>query len=101
MPDEAQRLHSGDTIVGQDVIDIDELVERVAKSIDSFTGNGKLGDNLNVTVANLRQNTDSLNEAIGQQRRSMVRIVQNVEGFSDYAKSVAAKVDDLLGPQQG
>src|ERR1019366_2031192 len=92
LPDAAQRLHSGDTIVGQDVIDIDELVERVAKSIDSFTGNGKLGDNLNVTVANLRNITDSLNEAIGQQRRSLVRIVQNVEGFSDYAQSVAAKV---------
>lgn len=96
IPEEAQRLSSGDTVLGQDSLSLDELMERVTKSLDSFTGNGKLGDNLNATVANLRNITDSLNAAVGQQRRALVNIVQNVEGFSAYAKSVAAHMDDVL-----
>lgn len=55
-----------------------------------------MGDNLNATLANLKSITDSLNAAIGQQRQSLVNIVKNVEGFSSYAKSVAAHLDDVL-----
>jgi phospholipid/cholesterol/gamma-HCH transport system substrate-binding protein len=91
-----QRLHNGDTIVGEDVIDIEELVERVAKSLDSFTGNGKFGDNLNATMSNLRSITDSLNGALGQQRQQLVNIVNNIEGFSSHAKSVAEHFDDIM-----
>lgn len=96
VPEEAQRLNSGDTIMGEDALSLDELMERVAKSLDSFTGDGKLGENLNATVANLRNITDSLNVAVGQQRKALINIVQNVEGFSAYAKSVAAHLDDVL-----
>ncbi len=96
IPEENQRLHSGDTMMGEDVIDIEELVQRVAKSLDQFTGNGKIGDNLNATIANLRSITDSLNAAVGQQRRQLVNIVNNIEGFSSHAKSVAAHLDDVL-----
>jgi phospholipid/cholesterol/gamma-HCH transport system substrate-binding protein len=96
IPEEDQRLRSGDTLIGEDVIDLEELVERVAKSLDSFTGGGKLGDNLNATMANLRSITDSLNAALGQQRRQLVNIVNNIEGFSKHAKSVAAHFDDVM-----
>jgi len=96
LPEATQRLHSGDTLVGEDVIDIEELVERVAKSLDSFTGAGKLGENLNVTMSNLRSITDSLNAALGQQRQQLVNIVNNIEGFSSHAKSVATQIDDVL-----
>jgi phospholipid/cholesterol/gamma-HCH transport system substrate-binding protein len=96
IPEETQRLDNGATIIGQDVIDLEEMVERVAKAVDGFTGGGKLGDNLNATMANLRAITDSLNAALGQQRRQLVNIVNNIEGFSSHAKSVAAHLDEVL-----
>lgn len=95
-PEEGQRLHSGDTIEGKDTLSIDELMERVAKSLDDVTGGGKLGSNLNVTMENLRHITDSLNAALGQQRQSLINIVKNVEDFSTHAKSVAENLDDIL-----
>lgn len=95
-PEEDQRLHSGDTLAGEDVLSLDELMERVAKSLDQFTGNGKTAENLNATIANLRSITDSLNAALGQQRRALVDIVQNFDGFTAYAKSAAAHLDDIL-----
>jgi len=95
-PEQDQRLHSGDTIRGQDTVSIDELMERVAKSLDDVTGGGKLGSNLNATMENLHHITDSLNAAIGEQRQSLVNIVKNVEDFSAHAKSVAAHLDDIL-----
>ncbi len=91
-----QELHSGDTIRGQDSLSLDELMERVAKSLDDVTGGGKLGSNLNATMENLRHITDSLNAALGQQRQSLVNIVKNVEGFSEHAKSVAEHLDDVM-----
>ena len=71
-------------------------MERVAKSLDDVTGGGKLGSNLNATMANLRSITDSLNAAIGQQRQSLINIVKNIEGFSEHAKSVAEHLDDVM-----
>ena len=96
IPEDSQRLHNGDTIIGEDVIDLEEMVERVAKTLDQFTGNGKFGDNLNATMANLRTITDSLNAALGQQRRQLVNIVNNFEGFTKHAKDLAAHFDDLV-----
>jgi phospholipid/cholesterol/gamma-HCH transport system substrate-binding protein len=94
--EESQLVHSGDTLVGEDSLSMDELMERVAKSLDDVTGGGKLGSNLNATMANLRAITDSLNAAIGQQRQSMVNIVKNTEEFTASAKSVAEHLDDVL-----
>lgn len=91
-----QRLHSGDTIVGKDTLSLDELMERVAKSLDQFTGNGTTGANLSATIANLRSITDSLNAALGQQRTALVNIVKNVESFSREAKEAAAHLNDIL-----
>src|SRR5581483_3843040 len=96
VPEDQQYLSSGDTILGEDVLSLDELMERVAKSLDQFTGNGKTGENLNQTIANLRSITDSLNAALGQQRRSLVNIVKNIEGFSASAKNVADHFDQIL-----
>jgi phospholipid/cholesterol/gamma-HCH transport system substrate-binding protein len=93
---ESQRVRSGDTLVGEESLSLDELMERVAKSLDDVTDGGKLGSNLNATMANLRSITDSLNAAIGQQRQSMINIVKNTEDFTAYAKSVAAHLDDVL-----
>src|ERR1019366_283118 len=53
-PEEEQKLRTGDTIRGQETLSIDELMERVAKSLDEVTGGGKLGSNLNATMENLR-----------------------------------------------
>jgi len=94
--EEDQRLHNGDSIIGKDTLSIDELMERVAKSLDDVTGGGKLGSNLNATMENLRHITDSLNAALGEQRQSLINIVKNVEDFSAHAKSVAAHLDDVL-----
>jgi len=96
IPEEDQRLHSGDTIRGQDSLSVDELLERVAKSLDEVTGGGKLGSNLNATMENLRHITDSLNAAIGQQKESLMNIVKNFEGFTASAKSVAQHLDDVI-----
>jgi len=95
-PAQDQRLHSGDTIIGKDTMSIDELMERVAKSLDDVTGGGKLGSNLNATMENLRHITDALNAAVGRQQQSLVNIVKNVEDFSAHAKSVAENLDDVL-----
>jgi phospholipid/cholesterol/gamma-HCH transport system substrate-binding protein len=95
-PEGDQRLRDGDSIVGEDVLSMDELMERVAKSLDEFTGHGKTGENFSVTMANLRSITDSLNVALGQQRRAMVDIVRNVQDLTAHAKSVAAHLDDIL-----
>ncbi len=95
-PSEDQVLENGDMLRGMDTLSIDELMERVAKSLDDITGGGKLGENLNATMANLRHITDSLNAALGQQRQSLVNIVKNVEDFSVHAKSVADHLDDIL-----
>ncbi len=95
-PEEDQLVKNEATILGEDVLSLDELMERVAKSLDQFTGNGKTGENLSATIANLRSITDSLNAALGQQRRALVNIVQNVEAFTSSAKSAAAHLDDVL-----
>ncbi len=95
-PEEGQLLKNGDTIMGEDVLGFDELLERVAKSMDEITGGGKLGMNLNATMENLHSITDSLNAAVGKQRVSMVNIVKNIEDFSAHAKSVGAHLDDIL-----
>lgn len=96
IPESEQRLKSGDSIRSQDTLSLDELMERVAKSLDDVTGGGTLGKNLNATMANLKSITDSLNAALGQQRQSLINIVKNVEDFSQHAKSVAAHLDDVL-----
>jgi phospholipid/cholesterol/gamma-HCH transport system substrate-binding protein len=96
IPEENQQLHSGDSITGKDTMSIDELMERVAKSLDDVTGGGKLGSNLNATMENLRHITDSLNAAIGRQQQSLINIVKNVEDFSAHAKSVVDQLDDIL-----
>jgi len=95
-PAEDQKLKSGDTIKGTDSLSLDELMERVAKSLDDVTGGGKLGSNLNATMENLRHITDSLNAAVGQQRQSLINIVKNFEDFTAHAKSVAANLDDVM-----
>jgi phospholipid/cholesterol/gamma-HCH transport system substrate-binding protein len=95
-PEEDQRMHSGDTITGKDTLSIDELMERVAKSLDDVTGGGKLGSNLNATMENLRHITDALNAALGRQQQSLINIVKNVEDFSAHAKSVAEDLEDIL-----
>jgi len=96
IPEEDQRLHSGDSILSKDTLSMDELMERVAKSLDDVTGGGKLGSNLNATMENLRHITDALNAALGQQQQSLINIVKNVEDFSAHAKSVAAHLDDVM-----
>jgi phospholipid/cholesterol/gamma-HCH transport system substrate-binding protein len=98
--EEEQRLKSGDTLNGQESLSIDELMERVAKSLDDITGGGRLGSNLNATMENLRHITDSLNAALGQQQKTLVTIVRNVEDFSTHAKSVAAHLDDILSSKK-
>ena len=55
-----------------------------------------MGKNLNAAIANLRSITDSLNAALGQQKQSLINIVKNIEGFSSYAKSVAAHFDEVM-----
>jgi phospholipid/cholesterol/gamma-HCH transport system substrate-binding protein len=93
---ESQLLNSGDTINGVEALSLDDLLEQAANSLESITHGGKLGDNLNATMANLRSITDSLNSALGQQRKSLVNIVKNMEGFSSYAKSASAHLDEIL-----
>ena len=83
-PPETQILRDGDVLTGEESLSIDELMERVAKSLDDITGGGALGRNLNATMANLRTITDSLNAAIGQQRAA-----------GDIAKLQAAEQDIL------
>lgn len=95
-PEEAQIVASGDTLLGEESLSIDELMERVAKSLDDITGGGALGENLNATMANLRSITNSLNAALGRQQQSLVNIVKNVEDFTVHAKSVAADLDEVL-----
>ena len=95
-PEEEQVLHNGDSIKGKDTLSIDELMERVAKSLDDVTGGGKLGSNLNATMENFRHISDALNAALGQQRQSLINIVKNAEDFSAHAKSVAEHLDDIL-----
>ena len=99
-PEEDQRLHSGDTLLGEDSLSLDELMERVAKSLDQFTGNGKTAENLNATIANLRSITDSLNAALGQQRRSLVNIVKNIEGFLGVCQIGGRPLGRCLSEQQ-
>ncbi len=95
-PEEAQILADQETLIGEESLSMDELMERVAKSLDDITGGGKLGDNLNVTMANLRSITHALNEALGKQQQSLVHIVRNVEDFTVHAKSLAAHLDDVM-----
>lgn len=96
LPEQDQRLVSGDTIRGAETLSIDELMERVAKSLDDITGGGKLGTNLNATMENLRNITDSLNAAVGQQRKSLVTIVKNVEDLTGHFKEVSIHLEDIL-----
>lgn len=95
-PEESQRVADGETLMGVESLSIDELMERVAKSLDDITGGGALGENLNATMANLKSITNALNAALGRQQQSLVNIVKNVEDFSAHAKSVAANLDDVL-----
>ena len=44
----------------------------------------------------MRSITDTLNVAIGHQRREMVDIVRNIDAFTLHAKSVAEHLDDVL-----
>ncbi|MBI5535871.1 MAG: MCE family protein [Deltaproteobacteria bacterium] len=86
-------LHDGDEIknvieptttdqILKDVGEIAEQVKAVSKSLAGSIGTDKGEKDIQATLANLAEVTDSLNKAIKENRESIRRIVLNVEGIS-------------------
>jgi phospholipid/cholesterol/gamma-HCH transport system substrate-binding protein len=86
-------LHDGDEIktvvepattdqILKDVAEIAEQVKAVSKSLAGSIGTDKGEKDIQSTLANLAEVTDSLNKAIKENRESIRRIVLNVEGIS-------------------
>jgi phospholipid/cholesterol/gamma-HCH transport system substrate-binding protein len=102
-------LHDGDTVNGMNPVSLDDIVEKVTQRIDeltkAFTGPAgqNIGENLNATIANLRQVSNSLKVVLADQQDKLVRIVNNVDNFtgdladisSDNKEDISVAIRDI------
>lgn len=95
-------LKDGDTIVGNEPISLNKVVENVMKQFDNivkiFKGSQgeALGENLAVTIANLRKVTDALRVSVADQQQKLTDIVGNIHSFTgDLAEITADNKEQL------
>jgi phospholipid/cholesterol/gamma-HCH transport system substrate-binding protein len=89
------KLEEGDVIRGDPTFTFDEVMTKLGEFFEEDPVNGNVSDNLRTSVANLRRVTDSLNAAMGDQKKEMVEIVRNVRDLSDHARVVARDLREI------
>lgn len=97
---EASQLKDGDTIYGLPTRSLNDLMEKLSELIDGKDGQPGLGDDLKATMSNLRNVTESLNAAIGQQRRELVDMVENLHAFSADLKGIASDMHEITSSKK-
>jgi phospholipid/cholesterol/gamma-HCH transport system substrate-binding protein len=81
-------LKDGDTIIGNEPVSLNKVVENVMSKIDEivkvFQGpeGAAIGKNLAATITNLRDVTDALRVALADQEGQLVNIVRNLDSFT-------------------
>jgi phospholipid/cholesterol/gamma-HCH transport system substrate-binding protein len=62
---------------------------------------GSVGDNMRVTMANLKRITDSLNAALGNQEEALTETVANMRDISQNIRRISANLDEIIGDHKG
>jgi phospholipid/cholesterol/gamma-HCH transport system substrate-binding protein len=89
-------LRDGDTVVGLDPVSIEKIISNVMKQVDSLAeslqGNGRrsVGENLSVTMENLRLISTSLRESLVDHEDRVGRIVKNIDQFTADVADITA-----------
>ena len=97
--DGAPLLKDGDSIVGIDPVSIDKMLadglgglQNLSDALGSLTGRGKLGENLNALVKNLREVSEKLNRQLTDEKLS-----EFVEDITKFSKEMKKFSSDLSG----
>lgn len=97
--DDKPVLKDGAVIRGIDPVPLDRAVSSILEKLDTLTGGfgaegGNLGENLSVTLRNLRQLSDKLNKNFTEE--SVSDIAKNIRDFSRNADEAVAKINTAL-----
>ena len=97
--DSAPLLKNGAIIRGIDPVPLDRAVSNILEKLDALTGGfggegGNLGENLSITLRNLRQLSDKLNKSFTEE--GLDDIATNVRDFSRDAAAAAQKINQAL-----
>ncbi len=95
--DEQPLLKDGDSIVGIDPVSIDKMLsdglsglQNLSEALETFTGKGKLAENLNESLRNIREVTHKLNKNLTDEELS-----DFIDNITDTAKELK-KISSIL-----
>jgi len=89
-------LKDGDVIDGETSVSMDEIMKQVSEFFREDPGRGSLADNFKQTMANLRDITDSLNVALGQQEQKLTEIVENIHELTAHARNISVDINEII-----
>lgn len=98
---ESTRLKDGDTLFGQSLKTLDQLIEKISEIVEGKDGKNGAGSDFRATLSNLRSITDSLNSAIGRQRDEIKDMVSNFHRFSEDLKGIASDFHEVTSARKG
>jgi len=98
---QAPRLKDGDTLWGQSLKTLDQLIEKISEIVEGKDGKSGAGSDLKAVLANLRSITDSLNSAIGRQRDELKDMVANFHQFSEDLKGITSDFHEVTSARKG
>lgn len=94
--DAAPVLKEGAMIEGEPTVSMEDMMKKLSDLFVDDPVNGSAMENLRATMAHMRNVSESLDAAMGQQRQEMIEIVRNVRGLTANIKSVSANLDEIL-----
>lgn len=97
---EKKRLNDGDILYGDIARSFSDLMDKLADLVEGKDGKGGVGDDLKTTFANLRSVSDSLNAAIGLQKKELTELVRNLNEFTVDLKGMASDLHHITSTKK-
>lgn len=88
-------LKNGSTIKGVEAVGLNQMIEKLGGLFDPDPKYGNSVDNLKETIANIRNVSRALNQAMGNHAQEMEEIVMNVRDLTASIKVVSAHLEDI------
>lgn len=100
-------LQDGDRITGIDPVTFDEVIQRAIngfenfiKSVESFTKEGELAENISDFFHSAKEASDSLNEIITGKKTSLKNTIEQINKFSENASSITLTLNSVITQRQ-
>ena len=91
-------IKEGDIIQGISMLSISDMITQTLGSLQNFTNNindnGRFGEDLNATLANLRQLSGNINDLVLSLRPYLATSMQNVSELTQTSKELMNQLDD-------